>query len=165
MLYNKESLPLFVFPSTYSEITISFNPDIKNFDNLDKILMNYSSLFVFPIYISNMEDGEENNELLFNYLYNLFYNCFHILKNNFASKEQDNSKIYTLFSNILDNIIIYCEDDRIKHRVGNYFNNEYILKDVDGTFEDFYKQAITDYIMRFNKIRDKRPALEAYLRR
>lgn len=152
---------------SYKENTLLILPEINNMlninfdiilscvsDNLqfltqiyDVILQRICSAIVLPKQIFDMDDNNENNKIIFDYIYNLFYDIFQSLK---QIKLVD---YYFVFTNMLNRLVI-LEKNNVLYNVKDYL---WLVKKDSLQCEnkidilESYETALKDYIINLNK--------------
>ena len=146
---------LLILPETNNMLNINFDIILSCVsDNLqfltqiyDVILQRICSAIVLPKQIFDMDDNNENNMIIFDYIYNLFYDIFQSLN---QIKLVD---YYFVFTNMFNRLII-LEKNNVLYNVNDYLwlarkdslqceNKKDILKS--------YETALNDYIINLNK--------------
>ena len=141
--YTGENV-LIVLPEEFNGLRINFKPcTIYNYEfarNYRRIVKNCGSIML-PPKVFYMEDNEENNKILFKYLYNLFYGLFKDWKFNEGLS----------FSNILNELVISEKYDFLQIEYLSLTENDDWQKEEDNIDTDeAYKKAIKDYIKTLN---------------
>ena len=158
-------------PQKYNNLRINFVSDNKlkylllqeEFETLKHRILENVSQLVLPQSLLCINDSGENNNLLYKYLYSLFYNFFKQIERYVI--DTSSYECYIFFSQLLDNLIIKSiinsENNHLtKHRVKDYYPNLYSNLEQSNkgmnnlSLEAAYKKAINDYIIRLNNIKE-----------
>lgn len=142
--YTGENV-LIVLPEEFNGLRINFKPycTIYSFEFVSKYceIIKICRSIMLPPKVFYMEDNEENNKILFKYLYNLFYGLFKDWKSNKSLG----------FSNILNKLVISEKYDFLQTEYLSLTKNDGWQKEEDNIDTDeAYKQAIKDYIKIIN---------------
>ncbi len=152
LIFEKESCDspyagenvLIILPEEFNGLRINFKSrTIYNYEfvrNYRRIVKICGSIML-PPKVFYMEDNEENNKILFKYLYNLFYGLFKDWKFNEGLS----------FSNILNELVISEKYDFLQTEYLSLIENDDWQKEEDNIdTNESYIKAIKDYIKTIN---------------
>ena len=141
--YTGENV-LIVLPEEFNGLRINFKPcNIYNYEFVRNYrrIVKICGTIMLPPKVFYMEDNEENNKILFKYLYNLFYGLFKDWKFNEGLS----------FSNILNELVISEKYNFLQTEYLSLIENDDWQKEEDNIdTNESYRKAIKDYIKTIN---------------